>query len=361
LLTQALLQACQQLSTLTIKTCRWQLAKDGLEKGATEIFGKATSRTSVSVDDPSTDPDGCFRALGRISLSMLSGITKLSGKDNEIKNLGAVVYAFIVSFKAILSCLSDTAKAVAAAEDAVPRGNIPLSNSKSKVTTATKNQSQDLLSHIYTLLNTLLLNLMPGDAAHREVFEGLTYILVDRVARQLYRSTFGHEKNEKIEDDITMLCTEGTTAAKKGTPDLDNMAFELEAPYTIALFERCCSLATAHFNSTFNTRLSRAKAKRPSKSIHRAPAYSGKSALNIRTRERLQQTLMNCMFGEAGRQDEFMDCLRMPMKITVPSASKRSKQDKNICNWFENEMWRILGWEILSRSTELTDASLISM
>jgi hypothetical protein len=56
------------------------------------------------------------------------------------------------------------------------------------------------------------------------------------------------------------------------------------------------------------------------------------------------------MFGE-GQEDELSDVLRKPGRLgAMPKISK--VEDKDVRHWYNGEVWRLLGWDIISRDSE---------
>jgi hypothetical protein len=53
------------------------------------------------------------------------------------------------------------------------------------------------------------------------------------------------------------------------------------------------------------------------------------------------------MFGD-GEHDEFADVLRMPARLG-PAPNMPKVEDKDVGGWFSGEVWRLIGWDLLSR------------
>jgi hypothetical protein len=57
------------------------------------------------------------------------------------------------------------------------------------------------------------------------------------------------------------------------------------------------------------------------------------------------------MFGET-QDDELSDVLRKPGRIgPMPKFSKIEEND--VGDWFTREIWRVLGWSIISNESEV--------
>ena len=77
---------------------------------------------------------------------------------------------------------------------------------------------------------------------------------------------------------------------------------------------------------------------------------ASRTPLSAQAKDRLQRTLIHCMFGDdgAGEHDEFADVLRMPARLgSVPNMPK--VEDKDVGEWFTGEVWRLVGWDLLGK------------
>ncbi|KAI7363852.1 hypothetical protein KC336_g21538, partial [Hortaea werneckii] len=117
---------------------------------------------------------------------------------------------------------------------------------------------------------------------------------------------------------------------------------KLEAPYLIHLLARLMNAAPAHLGAIIST-----KTGKPKQANNKG---SMKGALVLAAKDRLQRTLINCMFGTEGvdAQSPLMDCLKMPMAPSTPLPMPKVKEAE-VQEWFKEEVWRLLGWEVLSK------------
>jgi hypothetical protein len=70
-------------------------------------------------------------------------------------------------------------------------------------------------------------------------------------------------------------------------------------------------------------------------------------------RRRLQQTLVTCMFGVGhGVADGqgWIDCLKRPYRCSQVTKrfEPRTEVMENGTDWFQSEIWRLVGWDILA-------------
>ena len=75
--------------------------------------------------------------------------------------------------------------------------------------------------------------------------------------------------------------------------------------------------------------------------------------LSALAQERLQRTLVVCTFGQEVR-DDFMDVLTKPVDVgRVPAGPK--VKDEEVLEWYQGQVWRLVGWEILGKEGEWVD------
>lgn len=81
------------------------------------------------------------------------------------------------------------------------------------------------------------------------------------------------------------------------------------------------------------------------------PGSVTKLNISMLAKERLQRALVNAVFGTQGLEEDSaipVQCLRMPVlsdaRVTVPRV-----KETEVAEWFKDEVWRLLGWELLGR------------
>ncbi|KAK4998760.1 hypothetical protein LTR66_002060 [Elasticomyces elasticus] len=283
-------------------------------------------------------------------------------------------------------------------------------------------QGQDLsvLSQLANFLVTLIDSLNPAIAAHRQLFEGFLFVLMQSLGKRLYLFSFGYERSATIEDEIadytrreygngSETSAEGHDRVDDGRSDKDVRsslrqpgdqtqetiedadkrslklrAAKIEAPYLFSLFERAMAIAPAHLSPDSPTATAHNKASSPlkdnkhsklkmprrgtskaiapgsaplapvNKSTDRISKHlsTSRQTLTLPAKQRLQQTLVNAIYGAAeASDDEFTDCLRMPT-CSGPGLQLPKVKDEDVAEWFKGELWRICGWEMLGKEED---------
>jgi hypothetical protein len=164
----------------------------------------------------------------------------------------------------------------------------------------------------------------------------------------LYYLTFGQHRSTSIEGNI-LPPPEPRDAAESTRLDSDALATRLEVKALVLILERAMGLAPNHMNPQ-NARPSSAS-NRPARTMStKTPVTSTRARLSPLARDRLQRTLVACMYGN-NTNDEFLDVLTKP----VPAMRLGSMQnvakvdDKDVQTWYKEEVWRLVGWDILAR------------
>ncbi|KAF2799315.1 hypothetical protein K505DRAFT_294774 [Melanomma pulvis-pyrius CBS 109.77] len=305
----------------------------------------AQGRSSTSLEKDKSELSYAIRASARAFTSLLVGLGKISsnGCDRQLPNL--VIYECVRMFKTILDSISESARlSVANLSASQARGKGSRSNAPSS--TKESNPPRTLAQ----FLNALISYLDKSDPNHREIFEGLLFILLERVGKRLFYCTFGRDRSATIEGDIVLPLAHNHPTII-ATQETEALAVRLEIRSLVIILERAIALAPYHINSRPTSSSSVSKAKKTpgiarSLTFKTLPSAS-KAPLSSTAKDRLQRTLINCMFGQEDH-DEFSDVLRMPARLGgLPSLAK--VEDKDVNDWFQGEVWRLVGWDLLGR------------
>lgn len=283
----------------------------------------------------------------RAFASLIVGLGKISnGVGIHLPSL--VIFECVKMFKTIFDSISETARQTA---------NIRLAsqaktNASHSRSTMTARESGPFRT-IAQFLNSLISNLNKNDRHHREIFEGVLFVLMERVGKLLFHCTFDRHRSATVEGDIALPPVKNNKSVMMES-ETEATAIRLEALSLITILERLMGLAPYHMNSPLSSGSSTAKNRRTSgltrTSTIKSLTPASRVPLSAYARDRLQRTLIKCMFGEEDR-DEFSDVLRMPATLgTMPSIAK--VEDKDVGEWFSGEVWKLIGWDLLSKEDE---------
>ena len=281
----------------------------------------------------------CARAF----MSILVGTSKLAGACADQRLASLIVGKLAEMFKTGLVCVELLAQRAAQMSSNLSeqpkkgKGKAP-GNSLGEAVPARE------VSH---LLSSFLGFLDKSDPVHRNIFEAFIFILFERVGRRLHYCTFGRSTHTSIEESI-LATSSLQNKARTTERNADDLTIKFEVQSLMVILERAVGLAPNHMNpqsrkSTNSDPVSRTL------SFRSLPAAS-KARLSLLARDRLQRTLIACMYGNKPN-DDFLDILTKPLPaMRSPSSSSISAVDnQGVEDWYKKEVWRIVGWDILAR------------
>ncbi|KAK6430959.1 hypothetical protein LTR95_012881 [Oleoguttula sp. CCFEE 5521] len=291
-------------------------------------------------------------AAGRVVAALIVGLTKLGRVDDSDLHLSQVTHALVKMFDALL----DNFQPISIAEVTGPAGDYASASASSRKTKPKAHNRINIADHavlsIFTVfLSSLLKQLDAKHDCHRSLFEGATFVILKKLGSNLHAIVFGHP-SATIEESIKSFTATGDTQSKAIEPSDTDMTAQacakLEAPYHLHLLKLVLSMAPAFLPpGPTISKSGKVKATPKLGSIT-------KTSLTVLAKERLQRTLVNAVFGTEGlgsEDDMLLEALRMPVlgdaRIPVP----RVKQAE-VGEWFKEEVWRLLGWEVLAREVD---------
>lgn len=288
----------------------------------------------------------------RAATSIFAAFNRLSHVSDDSGSESRAVYAIVQMFKDLLagiSQLSDVeSRKMLAAEAAARKSATDKSKGKSKTPRVLNIKENPTLSLYTTFLASIMDLLDSKNECNQALFEGFSFCVLESLGNRMYHSVFGHARGMNLEAEILQSHSPEDMADSEESPSpVQQEALKqvrLEAPYLITLLDRVMAAAPSYLGAATS-----AKTGKPKSAYNRA---SMKGALAVEAKDRLQRTLVKCMFGgsEGMSSDPFAECLKMPVDkepISMPKVKEVEVQE-----WFKEEMWRLLGWEILSKEGE---------
>ncbi|KAK4910303.1 hypothetical protein LTR49_020984 [Elasticomyces elasticus] len=294
-------------------------------------------------------------AAGKAVVSLVVGINRLSHVTTGKNVQGQVMYSLVHMFASLLGTLEkasefEAEKAARQANAAAAVDKRPKSSKGKAVAQPKQPNLKDIpsLNLITCFLCGIIDVLDPKVEIHTQLFEGFAYSTLDKLGARLYSSVFGHARGPSIEDEI-MASNKPDEIEDSGpnpspsSVDMNTSQVKMEAPYLVHLLTKMMNAAPTHFGAIISNKTG--KAKQPNNK------GSMKGALAIHAKDRLQRTLVNCIFGTEGvdEEDPFMDCLKMPSLAGQQPLPMPKIREPEVQEWFKGEVWRLLGWEILGK------------
>ncbi|KAG9193582.1 hypothetical protein G6011_03617 [Alternaria panax] len=299
---------------------------------------------ATSFDQDKSDFAIALSVCARAFMSLLVGTNKLVERKANVRLASLVVCEVADMFKTALQSIEVSARHTAQTFlSPLPSPK----NTKAKTTPSVVKESAPARA-VAHLLTSFLGLLEKTDPVHQKIFDGFVFVLFERVGKRLYYFTFGQHRSTCVEGNI-LPPPEPKDAEEAMRRDTDALATRLEVKALVLILERAMGLAPNHMNPQ-NARPSSAS-NRPTRTLStKTPVTSTRARLSPLAKDRLQRTLVACMYGN-NTNDEFLDVLTKP----VPAMRLGSMQnvakvdDKDVETWYKEEVWRLVGWDILAR------------
>lgn len=292
-------------------------------------------------------------AASRATASIFVGLNRISHVPEGSVVQGRVVHAIVQMFRDILSQFEWLASAeIEKAENELANLKAkkgPTGGAETKATSAKSVavQGSPSLNALTALLSNIIGLLDSRVNANKAVFEGIAFCILHRGGRRLYSTVFGHTRASTLEAEILQSraideIEDIESMPSKQEQELEQKRIKMEGPYLIHLLTRIMTITPTYLGAAIST-----KTGKPKQANNKG---SMKGALAITAKDCLQSTLVNAIFGMEGldENDPFIDCLKMPVPGTATIPVPKVKGPE-VGEWFKGEMWKLLGWEILSR------------
>lgn len=291
-----------------------------------------------------SDFASAITVCARVFMSILVGTNKLAESSEDNGSPDLIVCELVDMFKAALDAIELAARQTA---QLTPSEPVQPKNKKSDVPSNRTKEFAPARSFALLLI-TFLGFLDKADEIHQKIFDGFVFILLERVGKQLYYCTFGRHRSTSIEGSIMSVPQpQDTTETKRQASE--DLAVRLEIKALVLILERAMGLAPNHMNfQAGRTNKNRNYIGR-TLSIKNLPTTS-RARISPLAKDRLQRTLIACMYGSKV-DDEFVDVLVKPIPAIRTGSLKNAGKidDKDVKDWFRQEVWRLVGWDILAR------------
>ena len=191
-----------------------------------------------------------------------------------------------------------------------------------------RSRSADLCDGFLSMLSCL----DHSNPAHREILDGALYILIKTVGRRLSWAMW--QQDACSQGDYDAFGLEGETKEQK------EAAFEAQAPFLIWLFERVLKLAANSESYSTNEAI----AVDCSSALRKIPCGVSDSACL-----KLQNTLVNAVFGMDSEEacQPSLSPPEVPRGLETDLQTFSSCKDITAADHFKDEVWRLLGWDVL--------------
>ena len=322
----------------TVSLCN--MAKDEILDAVSEKKAVSRPRTAVLQTRQLKLP-AIIRAVDCAFQLLCQALRRLSGSAQGVHDTGQVTYHIVCLYDAVMTALQKHCQAMA------QQNTNANSNSKStKQRNATKllrtktsrnpgpspsKPEGEVPTQIARLLGAMALSLDISLGEHQEILEGFLFILLARIGKLLCLFVFQdlQRRPDLYVDSTKIPLPEGLIGADSSETAL--LAAQMEAKHLIWLLERI--LALLDTSSSDSATLSE--------------TFDCRAKFVSKVKERLQSTLLQAVFG--ADQPFFHESLQRPLQPNLLPETLHDPQGSENpgIDWFVQEVWRLLGWEML--------------
>ena len=293
-----------------------------LHNGSRNVFGptrivEPTQEEAASQEE--TNNELVLHMITNTFTRLIDGLKTVPQKKGQNSVAEQVIHNYTTIFEGLLDLIASVS------ETSISSGRNDLLETMSYgvATQQPSSEAQPIKTRLGRLFITMTSQLDTKLSIHKSILEGILYLLLDRVGALLRTILFD-------EDEASPRNQLGN---KRPQPD-----FDTEAPVLIWILERLMALLECSFVDM--------RGRRPV-TRHMATEKSG-PYLTSKMKARLQNTLLQAIFQDdnANFQDRFLP-------PAVPSVELGSQPEAaasvDVKVWFRQEVFRIVGREVLSR------------
>lgn len=299
---------------------------------------------ALSSDQDKSDFSMALSVCARAFIAVLIGTDKLTSSNADNRMPSLVICELVAVFKCALDAIQaltqQTAQRVNLDSIQLKKGKAETKDRRLKECPAARAIAHLLIGFLGFLDKT--------NTDHQKLFDGFVFVLLERVGKQLYYCTFGRHRSTTIEANI-LSAPEAKDATKNTKPDCAELAIHLEVKALVLILERTMGMAPNHMNPQASRTVKTPDLLTRTLSIKNL-ATNSRARLSPIAKARLQRTLITCMYGDAV-EDEFLDVLTKPVPaMRLGSLQDVAKiEDKNVKEWYKQEIWRLVGWDVLAK------------
>lgn len=319
-----------------------QTASNKMSNINTQLASGCSKKVPLQAKQP--DMTAVLHMVDRTFRLLCQALKKLLETTSETN---IVVYHVARLYESTLNALQQACKA--AADQETSRTKTKGKTSKFKQSTKSKgvalNQSPgtrlsphgELATQITRFLNNMVISLDVACAGHQNLLEGFLFILFGRVGKLLSLFVF-----QDIQSQSDLPVDSGKLPTPAGLHGFDmhqqsQCAERMEARHLIWLLERMLAMV-----DTFRNSASRSVSQELNTNI----------MFTSKIKEQLQSTLLQSVFGESSEWRNALQPLTQPDPKDLDELLRDIQApEQTTPDWFIQEVWRLLGWDMLQRKS----------
>ena len=318
-----------------------------------------------SVDYPqASDLPTTMTAAGRVVAGILAGTQKLIRMSGGEALVGKVTYALVQMYGKLLTGFGTISKAETTTDaptEQTADGKTLSAKQKPKAKGgAHRVNIRDVpaMNALAILLAGIMRQLDAKQDSHRDLFEGFVYSIFSKLGNRIYTVNFSQPRAASIAEEIeaTLSADNQESETNPPTHNASIRQAHLEAPYLLHLLKQSLALTPSFLSPAPNAKDTTTNSKTSKSKPTPKPGSITKTSLSLAAKQRLQSTLVNAIFGPEGIDEEsdlFLNGLQLPpaeaggKTFVVPKV-----KEVEVGEWFQGEVWRLLGWEVLGREMD---------
>ncbi|KAL2830009.1 hypothetical protein BDW59DRAFT_158764 [Aspergillus cavernicola] len=289
---------------------------------------KSRSSKAALIRPQPPNLESVLHSVEATGILLFQALKRLSENVNLVQEANLLIYHIECLYEAIMNSLEQHCKIQSSQEAVTSR---PITRSAAQKQVEAPKQLTSLLHRMITLLDLTC----PG---HRSVLEGFLYLLLSRIGKFLCLFVF---QDLQLRPDLRIVQSQLSMPAGIVDVELNDKllsAAQVEARYLIWLLER--ALPILDTPSVLDPAVSKDQPE-PSQFISSIKA-------------RLQSTLIQAVFGANEDFGRNLKRAIQPDDLDLDRLSKTHQISKlSVSDWYIQEVWRLLGWEVLMKSKDL--------
>lgn len=301
------------ISTITPSATTENPTNVNPRNSTTRAQGQCASNTQTDLD---AKLNSKCQAIARVYRWLLSSGDILDRTPTGKALQSKAVYSFVKLFRDLLDRIGDLAASHHTQNTSKDAQNVSKLRTPKPKTAFAAAKDDKTTPKLCRLLTTMAASLEPSNAMHQHIMDGLLFFLLTRVGHLLSAFVFS--------DDTTTTPIQAQNKTTTSRPSQGSSIHESEAPHLISLLTHLMPLIA-----------------RPSPLL-----------LAEKAKMTLQHTLLTAVFG--AQTSEFVHALKEPcfspdnLDADANAHALASRDDGNVRDWYKHELWRCLGWDVLT-------------
>lgn len=308
-----------------------------------------TTQAQLSVDQ---ELDTKLASIARVFPYLLKALDRANQTAQDRGLQGHVIYSYIKILRDLLAQVCVLAVSQERTKNPGPQrsadGRFVPNASRNPASPFPPSPPHKTGLKLSNLLLALTSALDTAIAADNAILEGFLFYLLTRVGAALKVFVFGSDCDD-------FRSPNPATEANAANFELDEKEAEAQAPYLVYLLDRLVPLAPLGSHPPSRVSSISLTPPPPPPTTTPAPRVAPQHSLTKLPSTALQSTLLHAVFCSRAEAVEFAEALPPPLPtdelLGVEYSQHMLGQEKAggaVADWFKMEVWRIVGWNVLS-------------